>query len=342
MDSKLHINLPNAVKLRLNFIDEEITKLNNFINEIVINKTNFDKVKEFNRAFDMVPLTPETYSTYYSDSDDKYIKKINPFIAFRTELFSNSPNTIKLRLNLISEEITELNDAVKQNDFIETRDAIADILYVVYGMADVLGIDINTLFTNKYLLEFFQIHNIDLINLINIFTENGLLNNNSSLFSKISVILQIAPSWFLQIPDFTKLNQKSILNSLLNKINCCYLDLENLTIEYLTLPNGNYTELCNTIALLLKWVYSYATIAGIDADADFDIVHDSNMSKLCSNEEEAIATVKDYITKFENSSSPYDSPYYYHLPAIGKWIVKNKSTGKALKNINYRKVNFSK
>ena len=309
---------------------------------VVVNKTNFDKVKEFNRAFDMVPLTPETYSTYYIDSNDKYIKKVNSCAGFRTELFSNSPNVIKLRLDLISEEIAELNDAIEKNDFIETRDAIADILYVVYGMADVLGIDINILFTNKYLLEFFKIHNIDLINLISIFTDKGILNKDSTLFSKVGAILQIAPSWFLQISDYTKLDNKAILNYLLNKINCCNLELEHLTLEYLELPNGNYIELSNTIALLLKWVYSYATIADINADADFTIVHNSNMSKLCSNEDEAIATVKDYIKKFENGTSPYDSPYYYHLPCIGKWIVKNKSTGKALKNINYHKVDFSK
>ena len=44
--------------------------------------------------------------------------------------------------------------------------------------------------------------------------------------------------------------------------------------------------------------------------------------------------------KFKNGNSPYDSPYYYELPELNKWIVKNKSTGKALKNIKYKEVSF--
>jgi predicted HAD superfamily Cof-like phosphohydrolase len=312
-------------------------------NVVAGNKTNFDKVNEFNRAFDMVPLTPETYTRYYVTSDDN-VKRVNPCAGFRFELISNSPNVIKLRLDLIKEEISELNDAIKNNDFIETRDAIADILYVVYGMADVLGFDINILFNIKYINTFFGKYMVDIINLINNFTENGLLNDNISLFSKVKTILQINQNIFLEI-EKEYLSIPEILQHLHKKINLTYNSLENLTLKYLDykdIEDYSYTIICEEILALLKWVYSYAAIAGINADADFDIVHNSNMSKLCSNEEEAIATVEDYIKKFENGSSPYDSPYYYHLPAIGKWIVKNKSTGKALKNINYIKVDFSK
>ena len=88
-------------------------------------------------------------------------------------------------------------------------------------------------------------------------------------------------------------------------------------------------------------VYIYAYIEWIDANADFTIVHISNMSKLCNTEDDARNTVTDYEDKFKNGTSPYDSPYYYELPELGKWIVKNKSTGKALKNIKYQKVNFN-
>ena len=76
-------------------------------------------------------------------------------------------------------------------------------------------------------------------------------------------------------------------------------------------------------------------------DRDFNDVHDSNMSKLCSSQEEAEATVYDYEQKFNRGESPYDSPYYYKLENKDKWVVKNRSTGKALKSINYHAVNFS-
>lgn len=158
--------------------------------------SNYNKVQDFNKSFGM---------------------KRNE--SHQPNLFTSDPDLVKLRLDLITEEVSELQDAVKNHDFVEVRDALADILYVVYGMQDAFGI------------------------------------------------------------------------------------------------NG---------------------------DADFSIVHDSNMSKLCSSKEEAIKTVESYKKKYENGTSPYDTPYYYYLEEQKKWVVKNKSTGKALKSINYTKVNFTK
>ena len=58
------------------------------------------------------------------------------------------------------------------------------------------------------------------------------------------------------------------------------------------------------------------------------------MSKLCKSVDEAEATVKDYQEKYNNGVSTYDTPYYYELKP-NLYVVKNKSTGKALKSINY-------
>lgn len=48
---------------------------------------------------------------------------------------------IKLGVDLITEEVDELKDAVACSDIVEVADAIGDILYVVYGFADRFGID---------------------------------------------------------------------------------------------------------------------------------------------------------------------------------------------------------
>ena len=72
----------------------------------------------------------------------------------------------------------------------------------------------------------------------------------------------------------------------------------------------------------------------------FDLVHRSNMSKLCKTEKEAKETVAWYQTYYKpNTKTPvYDSPTYEQ---VGKyWIVHNKSTGKRLKSINYTPVSF--
>jgi predicted HAD superfamily Cof-like phosphohydrolase len=84
-------------------------------------------------------------------------------------------------------------------------------------------------------------------------------------------------------------------------------------------------------------MYSYEALIhmGIHPGVSFDIVHQSNMSKLCTSEEEAVLTVNSY-----GSDSRYDSPAYRESKTPGKWIVYNKSTNKILKNINYTAANF--
>lgn len=52
----------------------------------------------------------------------------------------------KLRLELIDEERGELRAALAAGNLIETADAIADLLYVVYGTAVACGIDIDKVF----------------------------------------------------------------------------------------------------------------------------------------------------------------------------------------------------
>jgi hypothetical protein len=49
-------------------------------------------------------------------------------------------------MNLIREEVRELEEAVKNHDYTETVDALADILYVVYGMGSSIGMDLDKAF----------------------------------------------------------------------------------------------------------------------------------------------------------------------------------------------------
>ena len=65
------------------------------------------------------------------------------------------------------------------------------------------------------------------------------------------------------------------------------------------------------------------------------------MSKLCKSEAEAIQTVKKYQQDYLSGKSPYDSVYYHKLDNSELYVIKNKSTGKALKSINYTKVELN-
>lgn len=141
--------------------------------------------------------------------------------------------------------------------------------------------------------------------------------NNYTLFQNLSEFYEYQ----------TKLNRPVNLEKLFEIFNNLKLYTNQQNLE---LMNENLHE-------LIFYVYNFQYISNYDSDKIFKIVHDSNMSKLCKNEEEAQLTVIDYNLKYLNGKSPYDSPYYYKLEN-GLYVVKNKSTGKALKSINYNKV----
>ena len=81
--------------------------------------TNFDKVGTFMKTFGQEVRTKPSFST----------DKIN-----------------KLRLDLIKEELTELTEAMNNNDLLEVADALSDILYVTYGAGHAFGIDLDKCF----------------------------------------------------------------------------------------------------------------------------------------------------------------------------------------------------
>lgn len=342
--------------------------------------TNFQCVREFNRAFDMVSKEPKEYLGYEEDKNG--LIKINPIKFCRSKIF-DSHSLIRLRLNLIKEEIEELTDAIKVNDIKETRDAIGDILYVVYGMADILGIDIDYIFRNtlqnevfKYYLDIKSNDNLYLhIDKIIIASENGaktITNFNSVkiFFTELLGNDENDSKFYGDKKEKAKEKAKEkgkdtdtdkytyTYTNILDKLTQLYLQLEK-ECERETIIYDNYSYTMNNtsnsnsssntnkflivsqiIYNLLKWTYIMAHKYEFNADSDFAIIHESNMSKLCETEEDAKATVIDYEIKYKAGKSPYDSPYYYELPELGKWIVKNKSSGKALKNIKYKEVSF--
>ena len=52
----------------------------------------------------------------------------------------------KLRLDLIREELSELEEAIEKKDIKEVADALTDILYVTYGAGHAFGINLDSCF----------------------------------------------------------------------------------------------------------------------------------------------------------------------------------------------------
>ena len=70
--------------------------------------------------------------------------------TFGQEVKNNAefPNEkiVKLRYELIKEELEELNQAINDKDIKEVADALTDILYVTYGAGTAFGIDLDKCF----------------------------------------------------------------------------------------------------------------------------------------------------------------------------------------------------
>jgi predicted HAD superfamily Cof-like phosphohydrolase len=81
--------------------------------------TNFEKVKKFMRTFGQ---------------------------EVRSEASLPRDKIINLRLDLISEELSELNEAIEKKDIKEVADALTDILYVTYGAGHSFGINLDKCF----------------------------------------------------------------------------------------------------------------------------------------------------------------------------------------------------
>ena len=106
------------------------------------------------------------------------------------------------------------------------------------------------------------------------------------------------------------------------------------------ISTNDFKEIRDALADILYVVYGTAVSFGIDADSDFAVVHSSNMSKLCDTEEDAKATVVWYQEQIAAGKCPYNDPIYTYNSEIAKFIVKDGKTGKVLKNIKYKKVEW--
>lgn len=101
---------------------------------------------------------------------------------------------------------------------------------------------------------------------------------------------------------------------------------------------NNFTEIVDALSDILYVVYGMGVSLGVDLDKSFNIVHDSNMSKMCKTEDEAQRTVEWYK---ENMLVLYKDPQYRKSDDGKHWVVYNAETGKILKSILYTPANFT-
>lgn len=99
---------------------------------------------------------------------------------------------------------------------------------------------------------------------------------------------------------------------------------------------NDFKEVADALTDILYVVYGAGHAFGIDLDKTFKQVHDSNMTKACKTEDEAIETIK-YI---KETQPRYGNPSYKQSEDGKYYIVYDKDTGKILKNKFYKPVDL--
>ena len=100
---------------------------------------------------------------------------------------------------------------------------------------------------------------------------------------------------------------------------------------------NNMVEVVDALGDILYVVYGMGVSLGINLDQAFRIVHESNMTKLCKTEQEAIDTLAHYKTLPDFA----DVKVNYRPSKDGKYyIIYNEATGKILKSKYFSPPNF--
>lgn len=253
-------------------------------------QSNFQKVIEFNKQFG-----------------------IKIFSEPQFNIFDDEPKLVAYRMSLIREEISELEEGVKTNDVIEIIDALADILYVVYGMGVSVGFNID----NAYL---YASGDSNFMKTINYHKSKGI-----NIPQKVNTfVLTLYSSFF----DHSMQQLRNAMQSLEHSV-----------------KNKEYKLMTESLINLVFSAYTLGYIIGINVDEAYDIVHKSNMSKLCNDDRSAQDTVVWYLKngpKDANGDMLYKTPAYRKSYDDKYYVVYDVEKSKILKSIYYTETDFSK
>ncbi len=263
-------------------------------------------VSEFNYLFGVINYT------YKPENSGILINK------FDTTSENFNKKQVELRFKLIKEESDELFEAFGKKDKIEIVDALCDILYVVAGAKVYFNLpngEIDTkLQTENIIIMEKPINNINSFEIIELILED--MNRYDDLANQINLIIE--------------------LNKKLEQLT------ENIFQPHLSDQRINLSELINEYNSILDSIIYQVMIISYKLKLNiydlFVLVHESNMSKVCTNFETAIKSV-DYYKTIEKR---YGKPEYKEIIFNSKrfWVIYDDETKKILKSINYKPVNF--
>lgn len=257
------------------------------------------EVADFNYLFGVITHNyPNSLGTFVNNFNSKSVE------------FNKSQ--VKLRFGLINEEIKELEQAFKDGNSIEVIDAMCDILYVVAGAKCYFNLSVKPEVAKS--IENKAKTDVDKITL-------EKLDNIKDLSPEVSPIL-------IDIQ-----NKNCILSNLTDLfLNERSIEYHNLFLAHLI---NYYDKMLDAIVLN---VFTLSEKFNINIQYLFDIVHQSNMTKICVSEDEAKETVEWY----KQNEQRYMEPSYREIDYNNKkyYVIFDGHTKKILKSIKYIPAKF--
>lgn len=235
--------------------------------------TGYEQVKEFHTVFCHPVLNTEDTTILYTN-----------------------PELVQFRISLLAEEIKEFSDALEAKDYVEAVDALADTLYVLYGMCLVLGINFDQEIKTYTVPVPSKPISLDETKTYNFDTDS--------------------------VP-----NSIDLLNRTLNELTLTTLE-KNICEDGSTFVRVK-KQLCDLYCATIR----AAIMIKLDPqvlEECFAEVHRSNMTKSCVTEEEAQLSVQWY----KDSEMRYKEPTYRKSADPRYWVVYDGATSKILKSIN--------
>jgi predicted HAD superfamily Cof-like phosphohydrolase len=219
------------------------------------------------------------------------------------DCFESDSKLIPFRISLMYEELKEFKDAYVKQDLIEMADALADLSYVTNGSGHTLGINLIKL-AEKMMIDISTPKTLKKVD-ANIFETNPDFIDEG--IRTIEAILdKLIKRTFIRM--FCSSSEKSE---------------EKLSVEKI----GEY------LVLILAATYNLAHSLGFNMDCIFREVHRSNMTKVCTNIEDA-----------EESVKLYEEEKRYKKPSIRRkgqyFVVYDAETSKILKNHKWENPNI--
>jgi predicted HAD superfamily Cof-like phosphohydrolase len=239
-----------------------------------MNGTNFDKVCEFMTIFGQKVNTTIDYHKLIKDS------ALHTFrFNLINEEFKETAIALGSKFNGNGSPVNSFIESIKESDIVEFADGVGDLLVVIYGTMAAFGI-------NPRLSS----------------CDTDSLDDNFKFVKNMNEFMKEKPI----IVDDIKTN-------IVSNFNCIHSILEDMNLfihQYKVIISSmdldtrseniiNSYSIISIIKQLLHNTYLLGIYAGLDVNKIFDLVHTSNMSKLCPNEENAIDTIN---TVYKNHS----------------------------------------